>query len=347
MLAYLKRRIFRHYLFFRRALVILTLSVALLALVFLSLPLLRLGKEFLFGPVNVFSVVFPRSEELKSDNGRINILVLGIGDPGHDGPNLTDTMMVVSAKTDIGSVVDLISLPRDIYLPSLGGKINTAYALGVEKGPDIGLIMAKTVASEVTGLPIHYAVRIDFSVFEKVIDLVGGVDVNVEEAFTDDQYPIDGKENDPCGGDPEFKCRYETLHFDKGWQHLDSKTALKFVRSRKAVGDQGTDFARSRRQQQVAAALKDRLFSTSTLLNPSKFLEIYSELKNHIDTDIDSKDSGRILNLGLKFKQARFKNIVLDMTVLENPPIDDRGWVLVPKGGNWDQVHNYITSQLE
>ncbi len=347
MLGRLKRRIFRHYLFFRRALVVLCLAVAFLALTFLSLPLLRLGKEFLVGPVNVFSVVFPWSGSLKNDNGRINVLVLGIGDPGHDGPNLTDTMMVVSAKVDGGGVVNLVSLPRDIYLPSLGGKINTAYALGVEKGPDVGLVMAKAVAQEVTGLPIHYAVRVDFSVFEKVIDLVGGIDVNVQEPFVDEEYPIDGKENDLCNGDPELKCRYQTIRFDKGWQHIDGKTALKFVRSRHAQGDQGTDFARSLRQQQVLAALKDRLTSSSTLLNPSKLLEIYSQLKSHIDTDISSKDSGKILNLALKFKSSRFKNIVLDLTVLDNPPIDDRGWILLPKGGNWDQIHNYINSLLE
>ncbi|MBI4099865.1 LCP family protein [Candidatus Microgenomates bacterium] len=347
MLARLKRRLFSHYQIIRRSLLLSGLAVALLALLFLTLPLLRLGKEFLFGPVNVFSVVFPRSSELKNDNGRVNILVLGIGDPGHDGPNLTDTMMVVSAKIDAPNTIDLISLPRDIYLDSLGGKINTAYALGANKSPDIGLVMAKAVVGEVTGLPIQYAVVVDFSVFERVVDLVGGVDVNVETAFDDPEYPIDGKENDPCNGDPEFKCRYQTLHFAAGVTHMDGATALKFVRSRHAQSDEGTDFARGRRQQQVLAALKGKLLSGSLLLNPSKILEIYSELKAHINTDMDSKEAGKVLNLALKFKNSRVKNIVLDLSVLENPPIDDRGWILTPKGGDWREVHQFLTSQLE
>jgi len=249
-----------------------------------------LAKDFFFGPVNIFSVITQRDLELKNDNGRTNILLLGIGDQGHDGPNLTDTMILLSiqAKFDKPDTLKLppivmISIPRDIYSQSLGEKINAAYATG-------GLVLAKGIISEITGLPIHYAVRGNFSVFEKAIDLLGGIDVNVEHAFDDYQYPIDGHENDNCGyseaevavrsasviaGDETtlltaFPCRYEHLHFDAGWQHMNGVTALKFVRSRHAAGDEGSDFARSKRQQLVLAAVKSKVFSAETLLNPTK-----------------------------------------------------------------------------
>ncbi len=356
--AKLRRRLLTHYRLVRAGLLVLTLAIIIFLFGGFILPFLRLGKEVLFGPVNIFSVVFPRQQELKSDHGRTNILLLGIGDPGHDGPNLTDTMIVVSLKyppesdsqtATAAPTLDLISIPRDIYSDSLGQKINAAYAVGQEKGSGVGLVLAKATVSQITGLPIHYAVRVDFSVFENIIDLAGGIDINVEHSFEDKQYPVDGKENDLCDGDPEFKCRYQTVSFLAGPQHMDGKTALIFVRSRHAQGLEGTDFARSRRQQLVIEALKSKLFSTNLLLDPSKLLSIYNQFKSHIDTDFSQNDVNNLVNLALKFRLAKFKNIVLDLNsdLLVNPPPDERGWILLPKDSTWEKVHQYIQTQLE
>lgn len=285
-------------------------------------------------------IVNPAPWELKNDNGRTNILLLGIGDAGHDGPNLTDTMIVASIKPASPSAVFLISVPRDIYLDSLNGKINSAYALD-------GLASASAAVTEVTGLSIHYGIRVDFSAFEKIIDILGGLDVNVQNGFDDYQYPIDGKETDPCSGDPPFACRYEHLHFVAGPQHLDGATALKFVRSRHAEGDEGNDFARSKRQQLVIKAVQTKIFSNETLLNPKKILSIYNELKSHLDTNFDLSHPDELFKLALKYKNAQIKNIFLDTNFLDNPPGDYRGWILLPKSGNWNQVHQFIKDQLK
>lgn len=297
---------------------------------------------------------------LKNDNGRTNILILGTGGQGHEGPNLTDTIIVASA-TGSGQVT-MISIPRDIYLDSLQGKINSAYEIGLNSGAD--LEVAKESVSQVTGLPIHYAVVIDFSVFERVIDILGGIDVNVPVVLDDYTYPIDGKETDSCGlttadiatisatifdensAAQYFPCRYEHLHFDTGLQHMDGKTALAYVRSRHAVGDEGTDFARSRRQQLVIKAVKEKVLSANNFLNPLKLQAIYSELKSHIDTDMDFSRPDQLLALGLNYRNSTIKNVYLDLTLLENPPVDQRGWILLPISGNWDEVHKYIKSQL-
>src|SRR5690606_10518850 len=98
----------------------------------------------------------------------------------------------------------------------------------------------KTQVEKIAGVPVHYAVVVDFNAFENVIDLIGGIEVNVLTPFVDSKYPIPGKENDLCGGDPEFTCRYETLVFEKGLTFMDGETALKFARSRNAEGDEGT-----------------------------------------------------------------------------------------------------------
>ncbi|MCL5432415.1 MAG: LCP family protein [Patescibacteria group bacterium] len=337
----------------RRKLIIFAALFLAVAVVILKLflPLASAGKAVL------------ADQTLKNDNGRTNILLLGIGDAGHDGPNLTDSMIVLSLQPKTHQAT-LISLPRDIYLDSLQSKINAAYAFGQDQNPPMGLAMAKAAATEVTGLPIHYAIRGNFSVFREIVDLVGGIDVTVAHPLDDYLYPIDGKENDSCGFSPEqaaslaativddasaataFPCRYEHLHFDPGFQHMDGATALKFVRSRHAVGDEGSDFARAARQQLVLEALKNKIFSTDTLLNPAKILTIYNQVKTDIDTDIAPSEIGAFLKVTLQYRGVAIKSVVLDETYLINPPVDYRGWILLPTSGNWDAVHQFIQSQL-
>jgi len=91
-----------------------------------------------------------------------------------------------------------------------------------------------------------------------MVDLLDGVEVDVENTFDDYRYPINGKENDLCDGDPEYDCRYEDIHFDQGLQLMSGETSLKYVRSRNAEGDEGTDFARSQRQQRLLLSFKEK-----------------------------------------------------------------------------------------
>lgn len=369
-LSRIRRRLFANY----KAARLVLLSVIALGVLFvfftIAAPLLRLSKDFLFGPVNVFSVIMPNSQEIKNTNGRTNILLLGIGNPGHDGPNLSDSMMVISVKSVYNQgenpanfPIILLSVPRDIYLDDLNGKINTAYAIGVQKDNQTGLLMASGAVTEVTGLPIHYAVRMDFSGFSEVVDLLGGVDVNVEHLLDDYQYPIDGKEDETCGFSQDditartatmsaelaLPCRYEHIHFDVGPTHMDGATVLKFVRSRHAQGDEGSDFARARRQQLVISALKSKIFSSQTLLDFGKLESIYNTIKAHVDTNADPSEANLFFQLSLKMRGSKFKSVVLDTDstgLLINPPTDERGWILLPKTGNWDEVKSYIQSQI-
>lgn len=326
----LKRRILSHYLLVRFLLV----SAILIAVLIFLLPVIRLTKD----------LVIPQEPQLKNSSGRTNVLILGIGGQAHDGPDLSDTMIVVSIPVASPSAITLISIPRDIYLDSLQGKINSAYSLS-------GLTAAKAAANTVTGLPIHYGLRVDFSAFQQIIDTLGGVDINVAQTLDDPFYPITGKEDDNCGLDPQmpeeaFPCRYEHLLIPAGPTHMNGGLALKFVRSRHATGEEGTDFARSRRQELLISALKSKVFSTDTFLNPGKIAQIYNLLKSHIDTDISPADTSDFLKLALKYHSVSFKSIVLDQSFFDNPPIDSRGWILLPKDGTFAQIHQFIKSQL-
>jgi polyisoprenyl-teichoic acid--peptidoglycan teichoic acid transferase len=324
----------------------------------------------------VFQLIFNKKVELKKvEPEKLNILLLGIGGGSHDGPNLTDTIIFASLNLK-NPKITLISLPRDIWISDIDEKINFAYAKGEAKRKGGGLILAKTVVSKVTGQPIDYVMVLDFSGFVKAVNVLGGIDVNIENTFDDYQYPIEGNENELCGHTEEevktftasnsaetdlpdfFPCRYEHLHFDKGIAHLDGETALKFVRSRHAKGSEGTDFARSQRQEKVIAALKNKAFSLQ-ILNPAKILGLYSAIQNSVHTDIKTNEFDDFIKVANKFKNAEIKSVVVDAGdegvkrggLLTHPDVSsiyNYKWVLIPKAGkdNYSEIGEYIRCRL-
>ena len=216
----------------------------------------------------LFQVLFNKEIQLKKENANINILLLGTGGGEHEGPDLTDTIIFASVNLDRDKVT-LVSIPRDLWIPDLNARINTAYSSAEAKRKGGGIILANAVVKKVVNHTIDYTVRIDFDGFVQIIDILDGIDVDVQSSFDDYKYPITGYENDSCGFSDEdikeftatssaeidiqgkFVCRYKHLHFDKGIAHMDGQTALEFVRSRHAEGADGTDFSRSKRQEQV------------------------------------------------------------------------------------------------
>ena len=335
--------------------------------------ILILGLEIAVKGGNVtpflFQVLFNRDIELKeSTPERINVLLLGIGGPSHEGPNLTDTIILASLNLKDPKIT-LISLPRDIWSTDIKGKINKAYANGEEAKKRGGLILAKSVVGKITGQKIDYGVVIDFSGFVKAVDLMGGLDINIDKTFDDYEYPITGQEDNPCGNKEEdleklatassqlevFPCRYEQLHFDKGLNHMDGTTALKFVRSRHAKGSEGSDFARSQRQEKVIKAFMEKTFSLQILVNPTKIIGLYDTVKDSVDTDIAQNEFDDFIKLAQKFQNAKVESVVIDYGdqknerggLLTHPQISERQnfeWVLIPRIGenNFSEVQEYI-----
>ena len=242
------------------------------------------------------------------------MLLLGIAGGKHDGATLTDTIVVASynLKTDR---VYLISIPRDLWLPSLQSKANAVYQIGLTQGD--GLPLVKTIFGNVTGLPIHYGLRVDFSGFVRAVDTLGGIEVMVERSFDDYNYPIAGKEEDLCGyteeerefseeeaknlniesgkrklfissegqiatdsaeegqGAKYFTCRFEHIGFEKGLTAMNGEEALKYVRSRHGTNEEASDFARSKRQQKALDAVRTKVLSLDTLTNPQKISGLF------------------------------------------------------------------------
>jgi len=156
---------------------IFALTILFLIITVGLVKLLNLEKYLIGGPKTVVSLI--TDSGLDSDRGRTNVLLMGIGGRGHEGPDLTDTMILASVDKNAKDVV-LISIPRDLWVPNLSAKINSAYAYGQDEKNGQGLDLAKETVSVLLGIPVHYAFRIDFNGFVRGVDLIGGLDIEVE-----------------------------------------------------------------------------------------------------------------------------------------------------------------------
>lgn len=328
----------------------------------------------------LFGLLFKKEIVLKRTDDHINILLLGIGGGTHEGPNLTDTIILANLNTAKDKTT-LTSIPRDLWIPDLEGankKINGAYSQGEDKEKGGGIPLTKAVVKKVTGQDINYVIVVDFAGFVKAVDLLGGLDITVDKSFDDYQYPIEGKENDVCGhsdydikaftattsADLElaqyFPCRYKHLHFDKGQIHVNGESALEFVRSRHGNNGEGSDFARSKRQEKIIKAFKDKVFSLQTLADPGKVLSLYSTLKDSINTDIMEDEFDDFIRLSQKFKQAKIQSAVVDAGdeetgrpgLLKYAPtseVFDFLSVLIPRigNGNFSEIQKYEECEIK
>jgi polyisoprenyl-teichoic acid--peptidoglycan teichoic acid transferase len=253
---------------------------------------------------------------------RVTVLLLGFGGPGHDGGYLTDSIQVMSFDPRSGDAT-LISVPRDfwVYIPPFEGrggywaKVNEAYSVGMGKVDreyqhvpyrthEQGGTLAAQVVAQVLGVPIDYWVSLDFVGFRQFVDALGGVDVDVQTAFTDDHYP----NNDDAQVDPS----YRTVHFDCGLQHLNGERAIEFARSRYSPQD-GNDFSRSRRQQLLMSAVKEQVFRVDTI--PRAFA-LLDALEDHFHTSFSFAEAKDLA--GWAQEQARNKRpIAIRSAVLE------------------------------
>jgi LCP family protein required for cell wall assembly len=213
-------------------------------------------------------------------NERINILVVGVDSGPNRTETLTDSMMVVSIDP-VATTVSLISVPRDITRVPLGNgnvfgpKINSLMSYAdrhPEQFPAGGMRALESAVGALLGLRVDYYARIDFVGFVKLIDSVGGIDVNVTRAFYDPRY----------GG------RGVTAPGQQGWgvtvglHHFDGDQALAYARSRYALGE--SDFTRAARQQQILVALRQKLLSSGDLLMkvPSLFETVGALFKTDV-----------------------------------------------------------------
>jgi LCP family protein required for cell wall assembly len=277
-----------------------------------------------------------RLEGVTSD--RINFLLMGIGGEGHDGPYLTDTIIVASLKPSTNEIA-MMSLPRDLAVKNKKGyleKINQIYSDGRQAGGDeTGLENITATVETFLDTDINYYALIDFSGFEKFIDELGGITVNVPKGFTDNLYPTDDFKN-------------TVVSFQAGSQLMSGKRALIYARSRHGDNYEGSDFARSRRQQLILQAVKDKLFSFNTLIDPQRIAALMDLVNNSLKTNLSFFQAVQLSDILKNVADDKIYNLTIDdgpFGMLNPDYLENGAWILKPRpnaekiiAGRWQNI---------
>ena len=333
-----KKRLGRFAVFF----IVLFLSIGSIAfstnIVFSDHPVIELGANTFLGQIR--ALVRAGDRKLAGENDdRVNILIMGIGGAGHDGPDLTDSVILASLKPSTGKIA-LLSIPRDLWIntPDYGHvKLNSINAYAEAKAKGSGPAAETADLSLVLGQPIEYWARIDFSGFEKIINTVGGVDVTVDRSFTDSAFPVSDASN-----------LLKTVSFTAGAQHMDGKTALDFARSRHGSNGEGSDFARSKRQEKIILAIREKLLKAGTLLNPFTMNSLYETVRGSLATNLQTWETLRLAQAvsGLKTSDVTL-SVMSDQNILVDGRNDDGSFILIPKNDDWSAVKSFAANVFE
>lgn len=242
----------------------------------------------------VKDLLFTQGRTLKGEkNDRINVLLLAIGGEGHSGENLTDTIMLASIRPSDHSVA-LMSIPRDLYVQLPGEqyftKLNAVHAYAEAKKSGSGPDAIRQKIEQITGQPIDYYARVDFTGFKEMVDAVGGVNITIENSFFD---------------------YWHKIAFSKGTETMNGERALAYVRARYIEGPEGGDFKRAARQQQVLLALRDKVFSVNTALDFNKLSGILDSVSNNVRTDMDLWEMKRFYEMARQVDRSRVTTQVL------------------------------------
>lgn len=216
----------------------------------------------------------------QDENGYTNALIVGIDTRPNGEFMSTDTIMLISYDRD-RKIASMISIPRDTVVQhmhegwtSYYDRINAMYMSSQQKydageWETDGLQYLTQVVENYLGLKIHHSVLVNLQGFRDIIDAIGGVDVDVENAFTDYDFPT-------------YEGGSIVVTFKKGVTHMDGEKALQYARSRHAAWPEGTDYARSRRQQRLLTAIRDKMLSDKVWLDVEKISNIIEALGNNI-----------------------------------------------------------------
>lgn len=284
-------------------------------------------------------------------DGRVNILLLGRGGEGHEGADLTDTIILASIDP-VAKQAALVSVPRDLYvtIPKQGSmKINAAYSTGKmsvlnkaskvtadvkKQAEDAGFKMIEDTITQTLGVPVHYHAMVDFSGFKQAIDTVGGVSINVPTAVKETMR-IDGKTY--------------MLDVKPGQQNFDGFKALAYARSRHTSAR--GDFDRAERQRLMIVALKEKILSLGTFSNPAKMSQLLDNFGSHVQTNFSIQDLSRLYAIGKDINNSNVFSIGL-----ADPPnnyvttsnINSLSVVVPTAGvGNYAAIQSYIRNTLK
>lgn len=304
----------------------------------------------LFGG-GVFSI-FTSSKLDGEDRGRVNILLAGnsADDPGHQGGNLTDSIMILSIDTKNHKAF-MLSIPRDLYVAVPGHdhqKINAVNVDGMtdkfsQSGyPAGGMGLLEKVVEQDFGIDINYYALINYRAFKQAVDAVGGIDIVVNSKDPRGLY-------DP---DIDYATHQPLVRLSNGKHHLNGEQALDLARARgDAYGSYGfpmSDFDRTAHQRQMLIALKGKASSAGVVTNPVRLGELFDAIGGNVKTDLTLPNVHRLYDLtkdiGGNSIQSYSLNDASGKNLLQNYRTAHGESALVPAAGldNYSDIRAFL-----
>ena len=223
-----------------------------------------------------------------TDEQPLTFLILGVDRRGEEVPR-SDAIIVVSIDP-VERRATLISVPRDLYVDIAGHgimRINQTFVQG-------GAPLTRQTVTAVLGLPVDYVVKLEFDGFERIIDTLGGVEIELAQTLYDPYYPDDAD-------------GYKPLRIPAGRQRLNGEQALGYARSR--LTDPEADFGRSKRQQQLLLALRDQFLTSDTL---PRLPALVQQLSNAVTTDFPLTKVPALARLGMSIPPDRITRLAIN-----------------------------------
>lgn len=262
---------------------------------------------------------------------RVTFLLMGIDQRcEEEGPTHTDSIMLLTVDP-VSQSASLLSLPRDLWvsIPEVGvDRINQAFYFGeVYELPGGGPTLAIETVEGLLGVPIDYFVTVNFDAFVEVVDLIGGIVVDVEETIDDPDYP------DRCYG-------FDPFHIEAGEQRLDGQDALKYARTRATFGG---DVDRANRQQAVILAVLDQVVQLDMIPQLiGQAPQLWQTLQENVRTNLSLDEAMQMALLMQDIPRNRITTAVIDYNYVYNETTPDGRQVLVPIRDDIRELRNTL-----
>jgi len=258
---------------------------------------------------------------------RTNILLLGLDRRPDEATTASrsDTMILMTVNPP-GRYVGMLSIPRDLYVPQQEGgldRINTAYFYGELALPGSGPAMAMQVVQSNFGVTVDRYVRIDFTGFVRIIDAMGGIDIDVPHPLIDTEYPT-------------YDYGTTTVSFDAGQQHMDGEQALAYARIRHG----SSDLERAERQQLVITTALARLMQPSAW---PRLPAVAIAVDQSISTDLSPLDMARLAPTLLSVGPSKIDRQVIEGDMVQSYTTEAGADVLLPV---WENINPLLLTMF-
>jgi anionic cell wall polymer biosynthesis LytR-Cps2A-Psr (LCP) family protein len=325
---------------------------------------------------SIFDLV--QTTPLKQDaNGRSNFLVVGTSedDPGHDGSNLTDSILVLSIDQNKKNAY-MFSVPRDLYVQygmacaeGYAGKINDYFSCANTGKDDAAeqdrLSKTQAFIGDIYGLDIQYGVHVNYTVVRDVINAIGGsITVNIEGDNGSGPSPtigiMDSNFDWKCGASTSQRLKNcppdgHFIDYEPGPQTLDAEHALYLAQARgdhyPTVGLAQSNPDRERNQQKIMVAIKDKALSTGTLTNLAAVSSLIDALGSNLRTNIQTKEIRTLLDLGKNIPSSDIHSLDFYATgnmLFGSQTFSNSGSSQIPAAGlyDYDDIRAYVAKEL-